>query len=426
MYSVRAVASSAGYVRERIDYTPYGKAMHRYAGDYNGDGQIDLSDITILNAQGSKVPGDSGYNPHVDLNGNGSVDSGDTAVFSADFSFVSTNANGVPPEGWLSDHVRTSVDGTDNQFGFDGYWFDAAGATDGGSTGLYCVRNRVYDSGMGRWLTRDPAEYADGMGQYTGMRSNPIALKDPSGLTPKLWTGSGINNWTGTAFNDYVAGMMNLASDKSFTSKLGTNPPYLAGNAAHAAGGRYIKGLDSEGALDFEAESYALTRRAGEFASADCKPTKVTVFLIAPKTTTKPSVDSKICDVTVNVYFSPWDRVPNQAGLFGPGDSANTSYWEQFALNGFVAAVNTNFTPGYVPVGRYPNHNLGAFISSTGKLRHENWSWIPDAPAQIRSFMRTDSEYVFVGHSQGTNIMMHILNHVCNKGGIKASNDGQP
>ncbi len=182
MYSVRAVASSAGYVRERIDYTPYGRAMHRYAGDYNGDGQIDLSDITILNSQGSKKPGDAGYNPHVDLNGDGSINGFDTSVFSADYNFVSTNANGVPPSGWLSDHARTSVDGTDNQYGFDGYWFDVAGATDGGSTGLYCVRNRVYDSGMGRWLTRDPAGFADGTGLFEFTSSNPVAYTDSAGL----------------------------------------------------------------------------------------------------------------------------------------------------------------------------------------------------------------------------------------------------
>ncbi len=158
MFGVRAVTDVGGSVRERVDYTPYGRAMHRYAGDYDGDGLIGLSDISILNAQsggGTPLkPGDSGYNPHVDLNGNGSIDSTDGSIFSADYAFVSTNANGVPPDGWLSDNVRTSSDGTDNQFGFDGYWFDAAGATDAGSFGLYCVRNRVYDVGMGRWLAR--------------------------------------------------------------------------------------------------------------------------------------------------------------------------------------------------------------------------------------------------------------------------------
>ncbi|MBL4697771.1 MAG: hypothetical protein JKX70_02955 [Phycisphaerales bacterium] len=184
MFSVRAMTDRAGYVRERIDYTPYGVAMHRYAGDYNGDGVIGTGDLTILSAQGggSVDPGDAGYDPHVDLNGDGLLDGTDISIFLADNAFVTTNGNGVPPDGWLGDPSRTSSDGTDNAFGYDGYWFDAAGATDAGSFGLYAVRNRVYDPGLGRWLTKDPAGFVDGRSLYQYGQSSPVIHNDPSGL----------------------------------------------------------------------------------------------------------------------------------------------------------------------------------------------------------------------------------------------------
>ncbi|MEL6397286.1 MAG: hypothetical protein AAFQ71_14980 [Planctomycetota bacterium] len=219
---------------------------------------------------------------------------------------------------------------------------------------------------------------------------------------------------------------MGLSPSRAFVSRVGTDPAYLPGNPAAAAGGRYAKGLNSEGVLDFEAETFAYTRPRGEFCRDDCRPTKVKVLLIAPKTTTIPEPGSQCCDVSVNIYFSPWDRVLNQSGL-GPGRSQFASYWQRFALGGFVQGINTNFTPGYVGAGAYPHHNLGAFISSTGQLRRApDLAWGPDAPAQVASVMQSDVDYVFVGHSQGNNILLHVLNQVCNRNRIAAGADGAP
>jgi len=58
---------------------------------------------------------------------------------------------------------------------FAGYRYDA-------DTGLYHVRNRYYHAQLGRWLTRDPLGYVDGMSLYEYVRSSPVDLLDPFGL----------------------------------------------------------------------------------------------------------------------------------------------------------------------------------------------------------------------------------------------------
>ncbi|MDY7009363.1 MAG: RHS repeat-associated core domain-containing protein, partial [Planctomycetota bacterium] len=54
-----------------------------------------------------------------------------------------------------------------------------------GETGLYHVRYRMYHPSLGRWLTRDPIGYIDGMSLYEYCGSEPMSYVDPSGL---LWT----------------------------------------------------------------------------------------------------------------------------------------------------------------------------------------------------------------------------------------------
>ena len=51
----------------------------------------------------------------------------------------------------------------------------------------YLGRMRWYDARLGRWLTRDPAGYVDGLNVYLFVGGNPLMFVDPSGLemTPK-------------------------------------------------------------------------------------------------------------------------------------------------------------------------------------------------------------------------------------------------
>jgi RHS repeat-associated protein len=82
---------------------------------------------------------------------------GERTVLDADFS---ADADG------LSD--------VDNNILYAGYHFDP-------ETTLYHVRNRMYDSELGRWIQRDPLGYVDGMSVYEYVRSTPVNLLDSMG-----------------------------------------------------------------------------------------------------------------------------------------------------------------------------------------------------------------------------------------------------
>lgn len=60
--------------------------------------------------------------------------------------------------------------------------FDLAGATDGSASGVYMVRNRVYDPGMGRWLERDPIVYWGGQNLLAYVGGHATMKIDPTGL----------------------------------------------------------------------------------------------------------------------------------------------------------------------------------------------------------------------------------------------------
>lgn len=182
MFSVRALADSTGRVQERIDYSPYGVATHSYAGDVNNDGVINFFDVGIVTTNASSTdplyPGRTGYDPDVDSDGNGLLNFFDISAFlaqNADFG----GSGGINPAGWLTD--PTDVDWTDNQIGYDGYHFDYVGATDATASGVYCVRHRVYDPGLGAWLQRDPDGYIDGMNRNGYVGQSPLLYLDTFG-----------------------------------------------------------------------------------------------------------------------------------------------------------------------------------------------------------------------------------------------------
>lgn len=183
MFSVRALVDSSGLLHTRLDYTPYGVAMHGKAADINGDGLLNSFDLTaFLDFYNNALePGDAGYDPDADLMAKGAVGLNlfDVTAFQGRYNAY---AAGGPTfnAGWIDN--PSDPNGPDNSVGYDGYWFDLAGATEATSTGLYMVRHRVYDPKLGRWLQRDPARYIDGQSllQYVG--SNPLASTDPSGL----------------------------------------------------------------------------------------------------------------------------------------------------------------------------------------------------------------------------------------------------
>jgi len=55
-----------------------------------------------------------------------------------------------------------------------------------GNFGLYYYKNRDYDPTLGRFITRDPAGYVDGLNPYEYVRSAPARSTDPSGLKTRI------------------------------------------------------------------------------------------------------------------------------------------------------------------------------------------------------------------------------------------------
>ena len=91
----------------------------------------------------------------------------------------------------------------DNHILYCGYYLDW-------ETGLYHVRNRMYHAQLGRWLTRDPLGYVDGMSLYLYLVANPIAGTDPLGLEPV--TATTVLVGAGKAVGGKVAGGLILTA----------------------------------------------------------------------------------------------------------------------------------------------------------------------------------------------------------------------
>jgi RHS repeat-associated protein len=72
---------------------------------------------------------------------------------------------------------RTKLSGdVEADFGFTGHYYHRPSA-------LHLAPFRVYDSAMGRWMSRDPIEERDGVNLYAYVSSDPANWVDPDGLT---------------------------------------------------------------------------------------------------------------------------------------------------------------------------------------------------------------------------------------------------
>ncbi len=139
-----------GHIRQWMSYDGYGSVKVLRPADYDGDGVYTTEDAGLfVNAWKNQEPG-------ADFNGDGVVDMAD-----ADGFYGAIQASGNP-----ADEVR---------IGYGGYIRDPL-------TELLLARNRWYEPGAGRWVTRDPAGYVDGLSLYLYVKGNPLSLVDPTGL----------------------------------------------------------------------------------------------------------------------------------------------------------------------------------------------------------------------------------------------------
>jgi RHS repeat-associated protein len=168
-FSTVAVMDETSTLIERVVYDPYGGARHHFAHDVDANGSVTSSDTNAVYAVatgGNNLIGQSNYKVEMDFDRDGDVDSTDHSII------VAAGTTLGLPTGWIS-----SIDTAgDNPVGYGGYLFNRP-------TLQYAVRHRVYDTTLGRWLTRDPIGYADGMNLYEYMRSSPGLSMDAFGLT---------------------------------------------------------------------------------------------------------------------------------------------------------------------------------------------------------------------------------------------------
>ncbi len=177
-FSVVATTDSYGQVKERSEYDDYGNARPFLVGDLNGDGLVDDGDFVSFYAAydvlecsaTTPIPmpfGDRGGACPADLNEDGIVDDTDFNLFVASYNKLLPDDDSGPR--------------------YAGYWYDA-------NISFFNCRQRWYDPQAGRWLTRDPAGYVDGMSLYLFVKGNPFSLRDPTGLWVMRWLYTGDYN----------------------------------------------------------------------------------------------------------------------------------------------------------------------------------------------------------------------------------------
>ena len=171
-FSSVCLVDKASNVAERVAYSAYGVARHIPMADLNCDGAVNGADIGVLFGSFGSI-GTTSYQSPADLNRDGVVNSADLAMLLGDFQ-------AAQPDGALS---RPNVD---NPIGWDGYVFDR-------ESGLYTVRFRTYETGLGRWIERDPVGYADGMTLYAYLRGSPIGVTDPRGQRRHVFAFEGLS-----------------------------------------------------------------------------------------------------------------------------------------------------------------------------------------------------------------------------------------
>lgn len=152
------VDSTSGLVRQWMSYDAYGTPKILRTGDWDGNGSVTTSDATAFNAAfSSSPPPDS-----CDVNGDGVIDFVDYLEYSSMYNESTTTE---------PDEIR---------IGFAGYVRDPL-------TKHCLARARWYEPSAGRWLSRDPAGYVDGLSLYLYVKGNPLSMVDPTGLEG-YWT----------------------------------------------------------------------------------------------------------------------------------------------------------------------------------------------------------------------------------------------
>jgi len=155
-------ASGGGEMLEWVRSAPYGGFFGLPAGDTDSDGDPSGGDAT----DSGNITGTYDVRKDADLDGSISV---------SDISHANSIASGGGYQ-TLGRDVLSST-GVQNRTAYAGYRRDRDLGT------LYHVRHRVLHTTLGRWLTRDPLGYVDGVNLYGYVGGNPVRSIDPQGTS---------------------------------------------------------------------------------------------------------------------------------------------------------------------------------------------------------------------------------------------------
>jgi len=175
-FSTVAIIDDSAVVQERVTYSAYGRARHHWMADVDGDGDVDATDVSIINtiaSGGENAIGEDDYRAEADLNRDGIVNSADGTIATSFGARAALRYGDLTSPGTPTGLPPGS--GIDNTIGFDGYVFNP-------ECDLYAVRFRWFSPELGRWLERDPLGYSDTMQMYEYAISIPTRFLDPMGL----------------------------------------------------------------------------------------------------------------------------------------------------------------------------------------------------------------------------------------------------
>jgi RHS repeat-associated protein len=195
-FSSVSLVTDAGILAERVAYSAYGTARQLWREDINADGAVDSADLALLLAAFGSGVGGTQYRSEIDLNRDGVINIMDLGLLLGGY------APALAP-GTLSSAL------VDNPIGWDGYVFDR-------ESGLYTVRFRTYETGLGRWIERDPLGLmAHVISRAIEAASDPLSVhalshmafafnyavsspgnyRDPTGLIADCSCGPDVSDW---------------------------------------------------------------------------------------------------------------------------------------------------------------------------------------------------------------------------------------
>ena len=109
-------------------------------------------------------------------------------------------ADGGDSDWWDGDETTANDSTIENVYTFTGRRLDVL---DSGDFTIMYYRARYYSPNTGRFISRDPLEYEDGMNLYQAVQSQPTKMTDSTGLKSCTWNGSIRGSFTGTIIGGY-------------------------------------------------------------------------------------------------------------------------------------------------------------------------------------------------------------------------------